>query len=116
MNVKIKIGCDIVKIDRIKKIMQNNNSVSKIFSNYELSNSHSPESLAGIFAAKEAVLKALQLNPGNWKDIEIIKKENGKPEIKLLNYSEHEIISHDISISHDDEYAFATSCFLLKTK
>lgn len=114
MNLIIKVGCDIVKISRFKLLIEKKIVLEKIFTNHELSKSNSLESLAGKFAGKEAVLKALELTPGNWNLIEIIKQENGKPVIKFTNNPNYKIISCDISISHDDEYAFASACFLIK--
>jgi len=118
--MNIKIGCDIVKISRFKDLVENNKSetLSTLFSNHELTNAKSPESLAGIFAAKESVIKALGFKPGNWHLIEIIKQENGKPTIQLHHEPDmfiiSQIMSHDVSISHDGEYVFATSCFIIK--
>lgn len=114
MNIQIKIGCDIVKKDRFIELTQQELVLNKIFSKYELLNSSSLEKLIGLFAVKEATLKALQLEPGHWHLIEVIKQENGKPTIKLINYSGYKnIISQDISISHDGEYVFAVACFLI---
>ncbi len=76
------------------------------------STSNGIESLAGIFAAKEAVVKALELKPGDWHKIEVIKNQNGRPEIKLLELN-NRIISQDISISHDGDYAMAVAIFLM---
>ncbi len=118
MNLKIKIGCDIVNINRFSKILDKGSKVllNNLFSQYEITNSDSIKSLAGIFAAKESVIKALELKPGNWNLIEIIKQENGKPATKLNNLPDKTIISSDISISHDGDYVIATSCFLITDK
>ena len=115
MNIKIKVGCDIVNINRFVKIIekQNSTTLDNLFSQYELSTNKSIKSLAGIFAAKESVLKALELKPGIWRNIEIVKQPNGKPTIKLIDLNEFEIISSDISISHDGDYIFATCSFLI---
>jgi phosphopantetheine--protein transferase-like protein len=114
MGLQVKIGCDIVQISKFEERIQQSNStlLSNLFSSYELNNAKSIKSLAGLFAAKEAIVKALQLNPGNWSQIEIFKLESGKPTIKL-NFDK-KISSHDISISHDGDYAFATACFLIE--
>ncbi|MDR3647173.1 MAG: 4'-phosphopantetheinyl transferase superfamily protein [Candidatus Babeliales bacterium] len=114
MNIKIKIGCDIIHKDRFIELTQQESVLNKIFTKHELAYSSSLEKLIGVFAAKEAVLKALELKPGSWELIEVIKQENGKPAVKLLNYSGYNnIISQDISISHDGEYVFAVASFLI---
>lgn len=110
----VKIGCDLVDIKKFKKSVKNGGTrfLNKIFSRHELSQNSSTQSLAGIFAAKEAVKKALELKAGNWKKIEIVKKQNGRPEINLSGLNK-KIISQDMSISHDGEYAMATAIFLI---
>ena len=107
--MQIKIGTDIVKIKRFKAI--DNKTLNKIFHKTELKNKK-PEVLAGIFAAKESCKKVF--NKLNWLDIEIIKTRTGKPNL-LLNIKEN-IISYDVSISHDGEYAIASVVFLLEDK
>ena len=110
----IKTGCDIVHIGRFQKSAENGNSyfLNKIFSSHELAASSNISTLAGFFTAKEAVLKALELVPGEWQKIEITKDVSGRPRI-TLNNSENNIISHDISISHDGDYVMAIAMFLI---
>ncbi len=112
MVMKIKIGCDVVEIKKLKKSFQRggNKFLEKIFSSHELVNTSKAENLAGIFAVKEAVIKALNLKAGDWQKIEIGKDKSGRPELKTLNFPK--IISYDISISHDGEYAMAVAIFL----
>ncbi|MDA2922316.1 holo-ACP synthase [Patescibacteria group bacterium AH-259-L07] len=111
--MEITIGCDHVNIKKFKKSVQRGGGtfLNKIFSPHELVNARAEETLAGLFAAKEAVIKALALKAGDWHKIEIVKNESGRPEVKLLGL-EHKIVSQDISISHDGEYAFAVAVFL----
>ncbi len=113
----IKTGCDLVEIKRFKKSLERGGGrfLDKIFLSQELATSEKIETLAGIFSVKEAVIKALELKAGDWQKIEIIKDKNGRPEIKMLNLDKH-IISQDISISHDGDYAMAVVVFLLKQK
>jgi len=112
--MNIKIGCDIVNIKKFTISLNRggDNFLNKIFSTHELLNCKTPENLAGFFAVKEAVKKALELNPDDWKKIEIIKKANGRPQVKLIGIKKP-IISNDISISHDEGYAMATAVFVL---
>ncbi len=104
--MKVKIGCDIIRIKRFKTI--DKRVLSKLFHKSELKNKK-PESLAGIFAAKESCKKVF--NDLDWHDITIKKQKNGKP---VLMLNKKGIISHDISISHDGDYAIATAVFVLK--
>jgi len=112
--MNVKVGCDVVNIKRFEQSSRNGGEkfLSKIFLSAELANSTKLETLAGIFAAKEAVIKALSLQVGDWQRIEIIKDKYGRPEIRFDKLNK-EIISHDISISHDGEYAIAFAAFLI---
>lgn len=133
MNITfIRVGCDIVNIPRFQKILTRTPATRKRLFLPREEKDASFERLAGIFAAKEAVIKALGLKAGDWKKIEVIKKINGRPEVKLLKFSAEggsairlsspskssggnkKIVSRDISISHDGDYAMAAAIFMLE--
>ncbi|MCH8003972.1 MAG: holo-ACP synthase [Nanoarchaeota archaeon] len=96
----VKIGTDIVKISEFNEL--SDKAKKKIFQPSEINKNI--ESLAGIFAAKEAFKKAFGTKI-NWLDIEIKKKRNGKPMIYLGNKSLES--DSDVSISHNGDYAIA---------
>lgn len=110
--MEVRTGCDIVHIKKFKHSIERGSFLEKVFTPYELNHTSSIESRAGMFAAKEAVIKALNLSTKNWKQIEITKNVNGRPEVNI-NTTHEEILSHDLSISHDGDYAIATTIFLL---
>jgi len=117
------IGCgiDLVKIERIEKIIKKwgNNFNSRIFTPLERDYCEKKkvnkfQSYAGKFAAKEALLKALGLGlrGANWKEIEIKNDELGQPIIdtsgKLKNIALAKgVKKYFITISHTKEYAIA---------
>ena len=117
------IGCgiDLVKIERIEKIIKKwgNNFTSRMFTFLEGEYCEKKkgtkfQSYAGKFAAKEALLKALGLGlrEANWKEIEIKNDELGQPIIdtsgKLKNVASAKGVSkYFISISHTKECAIA---------
>jgi len=117
------IGCgiDLVKIERIEKIIKKwgDNFIFRIFTPLEREycekkKGNKFQSYAGKFAAKEALLKALGLGlrEANWKEIEIKNDELGQPIIhtsgKLKNVALAKGVSkYFISISHTKEYAIA---------
>lgn len=113
--MKIKTGCDIVNVEKFKLSVERGGKefLKKIFSDHELSANHSIESLAGIFSAKESVIKALDMRADEWRKMEIIKTEIGRPELKL-EASNKKIASYDISISHDSGYAVSMAVFLIE--
>ena len=88
----IGIGVDIIEIERVRQAIQNNkNFLSKLFTekeiDYFISRKMNSEVIAGNFAAKEAVSKALGtgIRGFSFKDIEILRNELGKPEVILHN-------------------------------
>ncbi len=103
--MRVKVGVDSVYIPRFRTALSK--IIDKAFSPRELKNSEA-EHLAGIFAAKEAAMKALSLKAGSWLNIEIANKKSGKPVVKLAkNLSKGKIVSCDLSISHNGDYAIA---------
>jgi len=117
MSNNLTAGIDIVEIERIQKAVDtwHDSFLNRVFTFGELEICHgSPARLAGRFAAKEAVLKAL--NPDiitcNWRDIEILASSSGRPLLKLhgkavYEYNRKNIMSFDVSISHCQQYAVA---------
>lgn len=111
------IGVDLVEIERIKQILaRNERFINKILTESEISlcpasEMKKAEFVAGRFAAKEAVVKALGTGIGKsvgWKDIEILKLDSGKPYI-VLNQKGilNEEFKLHISISHTKNLALA---------
>lgn len=115
----IGIGTDIVEIDRINKAIKcTPNFINKLFTKkeieYFISRKMRPEFIAGKFAAKESVAKALGtgFRKFGFRDIEIDKDELGKP-LVLLSGEAKEIANKfgdyklHLSISHGRENAIA---------
>jgi len=112
------IGNDIIEIERIRKSFDRHGYrfLTKLFSTQEqdycLKHTDPIPHLAGRFAAKEAVVKALGTGFGehaSWLDIEIINDELGKPCVvlseNLSKKCKNSIIL--VSISHCDSYVNA---------
>ena len=110
----ISIGTDIVKVSRIKALIDNNKKtfLRKIFTSKEIdycnSNANPEIHLSGKYAAKEAVKKALLSNnlidQISLKDIEIYNKDNKAPYVIIENITG---LRYSISVSHEEEYAIA---------
>lgn len=97
----MKIGTDIVKISRIEKSIQSKQFQQGIFTPAEIEYCKRTENYAGLFAAKEAYLKALGTGIDcKLNKIEILHNEKGKPYLNGIENS-------DLSISHDGDYAIA---------
>ena len=112
----IGIGIDLVEISRIEASIERfgQKFLDRIFTNREqeycLKKRNKMGSLAGRFAAKEAVSKALGSGIGgkiSWLDIEVVQSKNGVPAIKLHSKTS---TAHSIylSLSHTQSYATAS--------
>ncbi|WP_305768865.1 holo-ACP synthase [Candidatus Epulonipiscium viviparus] len=115
----VGIGTDIIEIDRIEKIVAENTTfVKKIFAESEVDylaqKKYRPESIAGLFAAKEAVSKAMGTGFRNIKmsEIEITHTGLGQPQVVLNGMAKERaeeltVSNICISISHCKKYAIA---------
>lgn len=114
----IGIGTDIIEIDRIKNALERTPSfLEKTFTEAEIKmfqmKSMKTETIAGNFAAKEAISKAVGtgMRGFSFKDIEIIRDELGKPIVNITKNVEEKIYvdkyKFNVSISHNKESAIA---------
>jgi len=120
------VGIDVLDVVRMEKFVQNEHFLEKYFTEYEIEyvnkNNRMTQSLAGIYSAKEAFLKALGIGIGGGiklNEIEINHHESGKPFVKIVSPKAQILLSTmnvkdiDISISHTDEYCTAI-CIIKK--
>ncbi|MRI58843.1 MAG: holo-ACP synthase [Epsilonproteobacteria bacterium] len=113
------IGIDIVSIDRIEKLHKRfgTKGLERFLLPSELQEVNRIESIAGYWAAKEAIAKALKCGIGKklgFKDIEIYKEPSGAPNFRLLNHKEELFLIQDrsLSITHDGGFAIAAAIIL----
>lgn len=117
----MKLGNDIIEIDRIRCAIEKSKLFgNRVYTSHEIDYCESRkkgryESYAGIYAAKEAFIKALGtgMRHGSWQDIEIYHNELGAPLIRLQDtFKEiYETLGYTeihVSISHCKEYAMST--------
>ena len=123
--MKIHQGIDLLKIERIEKIFNrfSRRFLEKIFSKNELNQIqeikiNKTDKIASKFSVKEAVAKALGTGIAegiSLKDIEVLNLQNGKPTIILHRKAKNilkDIISFDVSISHDNGFVISIVTFL----
>lgn len=114
----IKIGIDIVLVNRIEKMITKYGIEKLKFLNEDEKYTQKPETIAGIYASKEAFSKALGTGIGSelsFKDISVVKNYKNKPYIKIHSPSLLKTVKEcDISITHDG--GFAISAVILKLK
>lgn len=116
------MGTDIVEISRIRKLLKKDSSefLSRIYTENELRESgikkNSAEYLAGRWAVKEALSKALGCGIGadcNWKDISTTNDSKGAPNVHLSGTAAKTAKTKGtrkihVSISHEKHYACST--------
>ena len=115
----LKVGVDLVNIKRFKKTLQEGEVgfERRVFNPTEWSQSQRRGlvRLAGIFAAKEAVIKALNLPAESWLAIEVLHSQTGRPAVYFLEKKIREkLASFDLSISHTQKYVLAFFVAVLK--
>jgi len=118
-------GVDLIEIERVKQAHLKHGSrfIKRLFtpaeSQYCLRKKDPYPSLAGRFAAKEAVIKAFGHGFGGrwkWTHIEVVRELSGKPKIQLAGILEKLRVQRKIrrihlSIAHSKRDAVATVLF-----
>lgn len=135
----IQIGTDIVYIPRIQAAIERfgDRFVQRIYTQNEqqdcgytqavrsdtLVSRLSINKLAGRWAAKEAVAKALGTGWGGvgYTDIEICRQSSGAPSVQLHQRAAAVVAAWgegqwQLSISHDGDYAIATALYICLTE
>lgn len=112
------IGTDIIEIDRIEKAIQKERFLKRYFTPSEIllyqEKGNKPQTIAGNFAAKEAIAKAMGTGFLSFSpiDIEILRDEKGAPFVNIYNKCKKTceslgIHTIHISISHNKHHATA---------
>lgn len=114
------IGTDILRVSRLRRAAKNERFLSRVFTAGELAyyaeKGKRAETLAGMFCAKEAALKALGCGLGGaaLTDIEVAHETGGAPALVMHGHAAELLGSRraHLTISHDGDYAIA--CVLLE--
>lgn len=126
---QVRIGFDLVQISQIEYSIHyfGSNFKSRLFTENELDYAHSgdnlcAERLAARFAAKEALIKALNLGEAGiaWREIEVVKHREGGCELRLHGNvaqiaKKTGVIQLALSLSHDGDYAGAMIAAVVAT-
>lgn len=114
------LGCDLCAISRMEKIMADGRFLHRYFTEgeraYIAARARGAQTAAGIFAAKEALVKALGTGFGSLApaDVEITHDASGAPAY-LINKKTRSALqargaqSAFLSVTHDGDYAMATA-------
>jgi holo-[acyl-carrier protein] synthase len=115
--MKLTSGVDLIEIERVEQAIERHGQrfLERVFTPLELAAcSGRVESLAGRFAAKEAVAKALGCGIGRvaWKEIEVQYGPGNAPALQLYGMAaeiaaEQGFYTWSISLSHTRTHAVA---------
>lgn len=112
--MNLRFGSDIVYIPKFEKTLRKSREyfIQHVFWPEELEYARI-QRLAGIFASKEATIKALGIRPGQWREIQVAYEENGKPYLAKFPQArgKQKKWKHELSISHDGDYVIANIVF-----
>ncbi len=114
-------GIDIVDVERIARAAGRHGDrfLNRVFTPLEAEYCRSrgvpAQHLAGRFAVKEAVLKALKTGWSEgilWREVEVSRADSGEPSVQLFGAAAHRaeemgIATIHISISHTGNHAIA---------
>jgi len=118
------VGIDLVEVDRVRLMLAETGThvVERLLTPGEAaycrSKADPAESVAVRLAAKEAVYKALQGSEAargiGWRDIEVVRAEDGRPEVSLSGFAadrarEMGITRFYVSLSHTHQAAVAVA-------
>lgn len=110
------IGIDIVSIERITKLKERfgDKAFAKFLTPEEITLAKSDATVAGFYAAKEAVSKALGIGISEkcgFFDIKLYKDTKNAPSFTLSRHliEDYEITDLALSITHDNGFAIAVA-------
>ena len=126
----MRVGTDLVLIERFKDFAENTRKLGRILTASEIeyvatkrgknpvnAKKNPPEvnTIAGLYASKEAVLKALGIGVNNgvgFKDVEILHDDYGAPYVVLYRnakkwFENLKMKEIAINITHDGDFAHA---------
>ena len=112
----MRIGTDIIQISRIEKALAQfgDKFTQRFLHPQEIALAKKTASIAGFWAAKEAISKALGCGIGkelSFHDIILAKDPRGAPTFSLSEEAQkvHTIQTSSLSISHDGGFAIAVA-------
>lgn len=113
----MEVGVDVIEIGRVRRALGRHAAgfQRRVYTELEWRQcSKSIDSLAGRFAAKEAVMKSLGIGGMKFRDIEIVRLPSGKPEVRLYGRMKRRaerlgVTVVHVSISHSRDNAVAVA-------
>src|SRR5947199_10875421 len=88
----VAVGIDIIEVERVRKVFEKHGErfLHRVFTDNEILQCRGKVTrLAGRFAAKEAISKALGtgLHGVKWREMEIVQLRSGRPTVRLHGFA-----------------------------
>ncbi len=117
--VNVAIGIDIIEVDRVLKVYKHHGErfLKRVFTEMEVRQCRGKATrLAGRFAAKEAISKALGtgLHGVTWREMEVVQLRSGRPTVTLHGNAKRRaellgISAFDVSIADLKDFSIAVA-------
>ena len=115
--VNIAVGIDIIEVDRVRKVYERHPErfLKRVFTPIEVLQCRGKiQRLAGRFAAKEAISKALGtgLHGVGWQEMEVVQLRSGRPSVRLHGNAKRRaeqlgLTAFDVSIADLAQFSIA---------
>ena len=115
--VNIAVGIDIIEVERVRKVYEHHGErfLKRVFTEAEVRQCRGKANrLAGRFAAKEAISKALGtgLHGVSWREMEVVQLRSGRPTVTLHGNAKRRaqflgISAFDVSIADLKDFSIA---------
>lgn len=123
--VNVAVGVDIIEVDRVRKVYEHHGErfLKRVFTDMEIRQCRGKFTrLAGRFAAKEAISKALGtgLHGVAWREMEVVQLRSGRPTVRLYGNAKQRaellgLTSFDVSIADLQTFSIAIAVALQAT-
>ncbi|HLI71668.1 MAG TPA: holo-ACP synthase [Ktedonobacteraceae bacterium] len=120
--INVAVGVDIIEVDRVRKVHEHHGErfLRRVFTETEIRQCRGKDTrLAGRFAAKEAISKALGtgLHGVTWREMEVVQLRSGRPTIRLYGNAKKRaellgLTAFDISIADLQTFSIAIAVAL----
>lgn len=124
--VNVAVGVDIIEVDRVRKVYEHHGErfLQRVFTEMEVRQCRGKVTrLAGRFAAKEAISKALGtgLHGVAWHEMEIVQLRSGRPTVRLYGNAKKRaellgLTAFDVSIADLQAFSIAIAVALQATR
>lgn len=120
--VNVAVGVDIIEVERVRKVYEHHGErfLTRVFTEMEIRQCRGKVTrLAGRFAAKEAISKALGtgLHGVAWREMEIVQLRSGRPTARLYRNAKKRaellgLTAFDVSIADLQTFSIAIAVAL----